>query len=253
MLSSASRLAAAGDLAGVAEETTRTIRLAVTALLPTAVGYVVLGQPIAQLAFGFGQGRRDAPLVGWALMAMALGLVPFTIQYICLRAFYALENTRTPFFLQALISGANATLGISLVLLVDRPSLVAAALAAAYALAYLIGVVVSFRRLRRRLPGPGRCPAAPPLRTPLRRRRSLRGRGLADRLGDVHAVGDLQGRARRVAGPGRRGRRRTVPGMARLLGITEVNEIVATVRRRGAGQRFGLLRRFGAGDVSRAS
>ena len=57
MLPSASRLAAAGDLAGVAEETTRTIRLAITALLPAAVGFVALGLPIAQLAFGFGAGR----------------------------------------------------------------------------------------------------------------------------------------------------------------------------------------------------
>ncbi|HEY5821218.1 MAG TPA: lipid II flippase MurJ, partial [Propionibacteriaceae bacterium] len=152
MLPAASRLAAAGDLAGVAEETTRTIRLAVTALLPAAVGLVVLGVPVAQLAFGFGQGARDAIYVGWALMALAIGLVPFTIQYIVLRAFYALEDTRTPFFLQIVISGANVVLGIAVVLMLDRPSLVATGLAIAYAAAYLLGVLISFRRLRRRLP-----------------------------------------------------------------------------------------------------
>ena len=37
MLPAASRLAAAGDRAGVAEETMRTVRLAVTVLLPAAV------------------------------------------------------------------------------------------------------------------------------------------------------------------------------------------------------------------------
>ena len=45
--------------AGVADETTRTIRLAVTALLPTSVAFVVLGLPIARLIFGFGQGAED--------------------------------------------------------------------------------------------------------------------------------------------------------------------------------------------------
>ena len=130
----------------------RAIRLAVTALLPTAVGFLVLGLPVAQLVFGFGRGARDAGYVGGALMALAIGLVPFTIQYICLRAFYALEDTRTTFFLQCLIAGANVALGVATVFLLDRPSLVATGLAASYSAAYLIGVVVSFGRLRRRLP-----------------------------------------------------------------------------------------------------
>ena len=90
--------------------------------------------------------------MGTALMAMAVGLVPFTIQYICLRAFYALEDNRTTFFLQCLIAGANVALALVAVLLLDRPALVATGLAAAYSLAYLIGVQVSFRVLRRRLP-----------------------------------------------------------------------------------------------------
>ncbi len=152
MLPSASRLAAEGDRVGVAEETTRTIRLAVTALLPVAVAFVFLGLPAAQLIFGFGQGARDAAYVGSALMALAIGLVPFTVQYVCLRAFYALEDTRSTFFLQCLIAAANVVFGIAAVLLFDRPALVATGLGLAYSLAYGVGVVVSFRRLGRRLP-----------------------------------------------------------------------------------------------------
>ena len=152
MLPAASRLAAAHDLPGVADETTRAIRLAVTALLPAAAGLFALGLPIAEFVFGFGQGAKDAHFVGWALMALALGLVPFTVQYLCLRAFYALEQNRTTFFLQLIIAGTNVILGIGAVALLDQPSLVATGLAFAYSAAYSIGVVVSFRRLRRRLP-----------------------------------------------------------------------------------------------------
>ncbi|MFL6028075.1 MAG: murein biosynthesis integral membrane protein MurJ, partial [Friedmanniella sp.] len=152
MLPAASRLAASGDLEGVAAETTRAIRLALTALLPASAALVTLGVPLAQLLFGFGQGARDASFVGWALMALGLGLVPFTVQYLCLRAFYAMEDTRTPFFLQILISGANVLLGVAAVALTDRPSLVATALGLAYSLSYLLGVGVSLSRLRRRLP-----------------------------------------------------------------------------------------------------
>jgi putative peptidoglycan lipid II flippase len=152
MLPAASRLAAAGDRAGVAAETMRAIRLAVTALLPASVAFCVLGLPLAHLLFGFGAGADDASFVGTALMAFAVGLVPFTIQYVCLRAFYALEDTRTTFFLQVVIAGANVALALLTVLLLDRPALVATGLAAAYSVAYLIGVQVSFRRLRRQLP-----------------------------------------------------------------------------------------------------
>jgi putative peptidoglycan lipid II flippase len=152
MLPAASRLAAAGDRPGVAAETMRAIRLAMTALLPASVAFVVLGLPLAHLAFGFGQGAKDASYVGGALMALAIGLVPFTVQYVCLRAFYALEDTRTTFFLQSLIAGTNVVLGVATVLLLDDPALVATGLAFSYSAAYLIGLPISFATLRRKLP-----------------------------------------------------------------------------------------------------
>ncbi len=151
MLPAASRLAAAGDTSGVAAETMRALRLAMTALLPAAVAFLVLGLPLAHLVFGFGQGAKDAAFVGGALMALAIGLVPFTVQYICLRAFYALEDTRTTFFLQCLIAGTNVVLGVAVVLLLDNPALVATGLALSYSAAYLIGLPISFSRLRRKL------------------------------------------------------------------------------------------------------
>lgn len=152
MLPTASRLAAAGELSAVASETMRAIRLSVTALLPAAVAFLVLGLPLAHVVFGFGQGAKDASYVGGALMALAIGLVPFTVQYICLRAFYALEDNKTTFFLQCLIAGTNVVLGIAAVLLLDNPALVATGLAFSYSAAYLIGLPVSFSVLRRKLP-----------------------------------------------------------------------------------------------------
>ena len=98
-------------------------------------------------------------------MALAVGLVPFTVQYICLRAFYALENTRTPFFLQVVISGANAVLGVALVLVVDEP--VAGRhrrSASAYALAYLVGVLRLVPLAARPAARPGRHGPGPALR-----------------------------------------------------------------------------------------
>ena len=153
MLPSASRLAASGDLEGVGRETLRTINLTTSLLLPAAAAFIALAWPLTALMFGHGQGAQDAGYVAWTLVAFAIGLVPFTVQYICLRAFYALEDTRATFVQQCLIAGLNIGFGLLLVVPVHRPEWVAPALALAYSLAYLIGVGVSYHRLMKRLPG----------------------------------------------------------------------------------------------------
>lgn len=152
MLPNASRLAAASNFTGVAQEATKTIRLALILLVPAAVGFFVLAGPIADLLFGHGQGTEDSQYVGLALMGFALGLVPFTVQFVCLRTYYALEDTRTPFLLQLLIAGANAGSAILFVWLVTDPGQVAAALALAYSVAYLVGVFLSWQLLKRQVP-----------------------------------------------------------------------------------------------------
>lgn len=152
MLPAASRYAVAGDRGGVAAETTRAIRLASTFLLPAALGLGVLADAVTRVAYGNGVGADDYHVVAWTLVAFATGLVPFTVQYLYLRAFYALDNTRTPFLLQIWISGANAALALGLVLAWDHPPTVAARLALAYSLSYWLGAFLTHSALRRRLP-----------------------------------------------------------------------------------------------------
>lgn len=152
MLPSASRLAAAHDLPGVAAETVRTMRLALTFLVPSAVAFLVLGLPFARLAFGHGANAETWPLIGWTLMAFAVGLVPFTIQYVYLRGFYALEDTRTPFLLQLAIAAVNVALALVLYAVSADPTTVAPRLAAAYTASYLFGAWLTHRAMVRRLP-----------------------------------------------------------------------------------------------------
>lgn len=153
MLPAASRAALAGDKAGVASETTRALRLATTFLVPASLGLLVLADPVTRLLFGHGNGAEDYHFVAWALMAFAIGLVPYTIQYLYLRAFYALDNTRTPFLLQIAISGANALLAVAFVLAVDDPPTVAARLALSYSVAYFLGCYLTHRALGTRIGG----------------------------------------------------------------------------------------------------
>lgn len=152
MLPMASRYAAAGDRAGVSTETNRALRLALTFLVPASIAFIVLAEPITRVPFGNGAGADDFHFVAWALMGFAIGLVPYTIQYLHLRAFYALDNTKTPFLLQIWISGTNAALAVAFVLPWDNTGTVAARLALAYSAAYFLGVIITHRALRKRLP-----------------------------------------------------------------------------------------------------
>lgn len=152
MLPAASKAAAEGDLAGVGLETGRALRLALTFLVPASAAFVALADPIARIIFGNGSGASDYHFVSWTLAAFGVGLVPYTIQYLYLRAFYALDNTRTPFLLQIWISGVNMVGAVVLVAAWSNPPTVAARLALSYSLSYFLGAFLTHRALKRRLP-----------------------------------------------------------------------------------------------------
>jgi putative peptidoglycan lipid II flippase len=86
------------------------------------------------------------------LMAFGLGLIPYSVQYVVLRAFYAYEDTRTPFYNTVIVAAVNA--GASVVCYFVLPARWAVVgMAASYGLAYAIGVGVAWARLRKRLGG----------------------------------------------------------------------------------------------------
>ena len=149
MLPSLSRMAAGSDVEGFRTELTKAIRLAVAALVPVALIFLSLGVPIGQMTF-----RKGGTLVGWTLVFFAIGLVPFSVQYLVLRGYYAFEDTRSTFTIQVLIAGLNAVFALIGVLLISPgPDWVAPALAGSYTLAYIVGVVVSMRHFERHVPG----------------------------------------------------------------------------------------------------
>jgi putative peptidoglycan lipid II flippase len=103
------------------------------------------------LIFG-SSGISEATNMGYMLMAFGLGLIPFSVQYVVLRAFYAYEDTRTPFYTTVIVAAVNA--GASALCFFLLPARWAVAgMAAAYGLAYAIGGGVAWRRLRKRLGG----------------------------------------------------------------------------------------------------
>ena len=146
-----SRSAAEGDGGAVRDDISQGLRTTAVAIVPIAFGFLALGIPMCTLIFG-SAGISSATNMGYMLMAFGLGLIPYSVQYVVLRAFYAYEDTRTPFYNTVIVAAVNAAVsGLCYFLLPSRWAV--AGMAAAYGLAYAIGVGVAWRRLRKRLGG----------------------------------------------------------------------------------------------------
>ncbi|MFF3563857.1 murein biosynthesis integral membrane protein MurJ [Streptomyces sp. NPDC002574] len=145
-----SRAAADGDAAAVRDDLSYGLRTSGVAIVPCAFAFLALGVPMTTLLYsGSGSGALN---IGFILMAFGLGLIPFSVQYIVLRGFYAYEDTRTPFYNTVIVAACNAVAAaLCYFLLPARWAVVG--MAAGYGLAYTIGVGVAVKRLRHRLGG----------------------------------------------------------------------------------------------------
>ena len=93
------------------------------------------------------------PAFAVSLALFAPGLVFFTTHYLMLRGFYALERTRTVFWVQCVIAATNIVLAVAARPATSRPSGTAPGLVIAYAGAYLVGALDSYSLLRHVLGG----------------------------------------------------------------------------------------------------
>ncbi len=152
VLPSLSARAAEGDLRGLARRLTDTMRRALAVVLPFAALLPVVAPYLARVVFGTGSGAASYELYVPTLSVFGAGLVLFTVHYLMLRGFYALEQTRAVFFVQVGVAATNVVLAVWLVGIADAEG-TAPALATAYGAAYLVGAVTSYVVLSRRLGG----------------------------------------------------------------------------------------------------
>jgi putative peptidoglycan lipid II flippase len=152
MLPTLSAYAARNDLAGVGRNVAATLRTTLTMIVPFALLLPLVSLDLSSIAFGYGAGEDQSAAFAASLTLFAPGLVFFTTHYLMLRGFYALERTRTVFWVQCVISATNIVLAITFTRLTD-PANTAPGLVLAYAGAYLVGAVGSYSLLRHVLGG----------------------------------------------------------------------------------------------------
>lgn len=126
------------------------LRTALVVVLPFATLVPILSTDVAGVLFDAGAGDPGAFAPTLALFGPAL--VFFTVHYMMLRGFYALEQTRRVFFIQCVISATNIVAAFVLVGRTDAQQ-TAPALVVAWLLSYVVGSALSYGVLRRTLGG----------------------------------------------------------------------------------------------------
>ncbi|WP_166135145.1 murein biosynthesis integral membrane protein MurJ [Nocardioides ochotonae] len=145
-----SRQGADGDLAALGRTLGGTLRTALAVMVPFAALLPLVAPELARILFGFGASADSIGAYAPTLAVFGPGILLFTVHYLVLRGFYALEQTRTVFLNQCWVALTNVVVALAAVRAVD-PEHTAPALAAAYAASYLVGSVLSYTVLRRRV------------------------------------------------------------------------------------------------------
>ena len=158
LLPALSRLAHEGKLKEVGEDVAGAMRLVAALVVPIAAMLFVLGSDVSVLLFGYGAATTNqAVVMGDVVSIFMIGLLPFTLFYVLLRGFYAMEDTRTPFVVTVIFSVIMLALVLWLFTFLTDLGVTSAGgpqiagIALGYALAYWCGFVVLWWWLARRL------------------------------------------------------------------------------------------------------
>jgi putative peptidoglycan lipid II flippase len=147
-LSAASADQRYGDLVG---DLAKGARMSVAVLAPVAVAYVVLALPITATLFQWGVFDAAASEATAPVLLMAgLALIPFSLSQLVTFAFYALPDTRTPALVNLGVVGLRIAVQLA-IFLAFAASFVAAGMMLGNAVSYLAAALVLGWLLRRRL------------------------------------------------------------------------------------------------------
>ncbi len=141
------------DVAGVRALVARGIRATGVIVIPAALGYIVIGRDIVRLLLEHGATEaRSGALVAEVLALFSLGLFFFSAFQLLLRAFYAMQDTRTPALINIGALAVNVGANLLFVIVFD---LGVRGLALGHATSYVFSSTVALLILRRRLGGFG--------------------------------------------------------------------------------------------------
>ncbi|MBV8385446.1 MAG: murein biosynthesis integral membrane protein MurJ [Acidimicrobiia bacterium] len=134
------------DMAGFHRRLGIGIRTGTLVLLPAAVGYIILARPLIALLLEHGHfTSANAHLTAGVLVWLAVGLPAFSLYLLFVRGYTSMQDTRTPFIINA---GENIVLIVLDLIL--YPAIGVNGLAVGFTISYVVAAAVAGWDLRRR-------------------------------------------------------------------------------------------------------
>lgn len=146
-----SKMAAAENIKGLKQTVNEAMASMSLLIIPATIGAMVFAEEIVALLFGRGAFTAEAiTMTGNALFYYSIGMIAFGLRDVLSRAFYALQDSKTPMI--------NATIGvvlnIALNIILSRYMGIGG-LALATSISAIVVVVLLFTSLRRKIGGLG--------------------------------------------------------------------------------------------------
>jgi putative peptidoglycan lipid II flippase len=228
-----SAAAAEGRFADVAADLSRGARTVTAVLAPIAVCYAVLAGPIAITLFRYGAFTgENATATSLVLLAAAVALVPFAVSQLFTFAFWALPDTRTPALINIPVVLLRVAVQAALFLAFAR-SFAASGIMIGNAVSYVAAAVISVWLLRPRI---GRIGLSAIMASFGKVLLAALGAAVVGLIvvnllpGDAAHLSRLAALARLVVGGAAIGG--SYVGLATLLRIREITEVVGMLRRK---------------------
>lgn len=146
-----SEMAADGELDEVRTRLISALRMCLAVIVPLGALMAALAFPLTAMIFDYGSAGGQTDRLALTLVLLMPGLVAFTVHYMVLRGFYALQDTKTPFYTQIWVSAVIMIAAVGVAVAAPGNQYVTMALAGGYSLGYLVGAIVGARRLQRRI------------------------------------------------------------------------------------------------------
>jgi putative peptidoglycan lipid II flippase len=146
-----SKMAAENNIRGLKSSISEAISIINLLVIPATIGAMIFSKEIVTLLFGRGAFTPEAiDMTGGALFYYSMGMIAFGLRDILSRAFYALQDTKTPMINATIAVVINIILNIVL-----SKYLGIGGLALATSIAAIVGTLLLFITLRRKIGGFG--------------------------------------------------------------------------------------------------
>jgi len=138
--------AAKGDMKALTRTVAQGLQSSVFVAIPATAGFFLIGKALVCMLFEHGKFTRgDTPVVALTLAFYASGLCGYFVQQILARAFYSMQDTRTPLRSALTAVAANILLNLTLIWVLGIAGLAAATALCAYLQAAMLAVALHRR------------------------------------------------------------------------------------------------------------